>query len=264
MQRLSLEHSTREGWVVLRELSGHDEESVWGTGTDAAVALLDRLLVETSGAALGPGQAGMLAAPDRDRLLLVVYRETFGSRVESLLSCRDCQARFSLDFSLEALSQSVAADAGAPEVVREAPGVYRLADGRRFRLPTGEDEVVAALQRDEGAARRELLRRCLLEGAASDDPQGVVEAMRAVGPLHDLDVDARCPECGTEQSVRFDLQHFVLGSIREEGRQRALEIHTLARAYRWGLSEILGLTRARRRTFCELLAREPMSRGIDG
>jgi hypothetical protein len=133
--------------------------------------------------------------------------------------------------------------------------VYRLVNGRRFRLPCGEDELaIASLNSAE--APRALLQRCLLEGDATTDVDGVSEAMEAVGPLLDVEMATTCAECGESQSVRFDLQHYFLSEIVAERAQRAREVHQIAMAYRWSLAEILSLPRARRRLHVALIERE--------
>jgi hypothetical protein len=250
-----LEHGSAPGWAWLRSLTGDDEERVDDTGSESAIHLIDRLLVEAPDAAAVPGGAADLAVPDRDRLMAALHRAEFGSRIEATLRCTDCDRPFDLDFSLADLEGSLPAAPDEPQAEREAGGVYRMPDGRRFRLPRGSDERAAAAA-PPGTAERELIRRCMIEGSAGDDVAGLSDAMRAVGPVLDLDVGAACPECGAEQTVRFDLQHYLLRRILNESRQRAREIHRIAWAYGWSLDEILRLSRSRRRTYVELIERE--------
>src|SRR4051812_32289365 len=174
MKRLALEYAPQGGWVGLRGLSGSDEESVDGSDTPAALALLDRLLV-------GAPEAAALPAPDRDRLLASVLRADFGGRVESTLHCAGCDEPYDLAFTLDAIEEHVDAEAAAAGCVREDGGIFRMPDGRRFRLPTGADELaLAALPPAEVDAA--LVDRCLVGGPAAD-PAPVLEAMRAVGPI---------------------------------------------------------------------------------
>ncbi|WP_437779031.1 hypothetical protein [Sorangium sp. So ce1097] len=256
MQKIALQYGSAPGWVKLRELCGHDEESIQATDSETAVSLVDRLLVDSPGAAATAGGAASLTIPDRDRLLAAIYMANLGRRIESTVRCQYCGQPFDLDFSLEDLIAS-ASEPTATAVTREPDGVYRMPDGRRFRLPCGEDErAVAGARRPE----LELLGRCVLEGSAADDPDALDEAMRAVGPVLDLDVDARCPECVKGQPVWFDLQHYLLSRLLDERRQRGIEIHRLARAYGWSLREILDLPRSRRRLLVELIERDTAAR----
>jgi hypothetical protein len=253
MQKVALEYGSAPGWVCLREMCGHDEESVDGTDSEAAIALVDRLLVDAPGAALGPGRAAELTIPDRDRILATLFRSIVGRRVDSMVRCQFCNQSFDLTFELEELLSSLGP--GESAAVAEANGVYRLPDGRRFRLPSGVDERAVANEPPE-RAEIELLRRCMVEGAASDDPNGITDAMHAVGPLLDLEVGTRCAECHKPQDVRFDLQHYLFTRLIDERRQRSLEIHRISQTYHWSRREILELHRAQRRLHVELIERD--------
>jgi hypothetical protein len=258
MERVPLEFGPDGGWAVLRELRGHDEEAVAGAGTADAVALLDRLLIDTPGVAFGPGSAAEMTAADRDRLLYELHQREFGDRAEGSVRCETCSEPFDLDFKLSEAVAGVQAEHGPvrTDIEREERSTFRLPDGTRFRLPTGADELavlsLAEEQREDG-----LLRRCLLPGMPRPpEPHAVSEAMEAVAPLIDLPLHASCPECHREQQVHFDLQHYLLGTILQERRARLLEIHRIALAYCWSLREILDLPRRRRREFAAQIDRE--------
>lgn len=149
-----------------------------------------------------------------------------------------------------------------PGVKRLADGHFQLQDGRRFRLPTGEDEYTV-LSLPPAEAEEGLLQRCLIEegdvSEGADSNLTVQAAMETLAPLVDLDLDARCPECGTEQSVHFDIQHYLLSALCQERHQLAVEVHRLASVYGWNLNEILDLSRSQRRALVELIESERSS-----
>jgi hypothetical protein len=239
-------------WAGLRELCGHDEESVRGTDTATAIQLLDRLLVDGPGVTIGPGCAAKLTAADRDRLLAAIYMRTYGPRIESTLRCHHCDELFDLDFYLQDLLNSLQGSGIT------ADGVLTLTDGRRFRLPTGEDEcAVSHLPSIE--AEQELLARCTVEGDTAADPEAVQAAMDAVAPVLSLEMDARCPECGESQPVHFDIQSYLLSTLESEQERLVREVHRLATAYGWSLAEILGLPRRRRRAYAATIETEMVS-----
>jgi hypothetical protein len=254
MERVFLDRSRQRGAALVRELAGHDEEAVAGTGTEAAVALLDRLLVDGPEVSVRPGDAAGVATPDRDRLFAVIYRRAFGDRIETELACEGCGERFTMEFSLVELEASVLGAA------RPAPedDWFRASGGRRFRLPTAADELAVSALPERERERALFVR--LVEGSAgddSDDDDAVLEEMEKVGPIVDVDFDPVCPVCARGHQVRFDLQSWLLGAIEAEAAQRTLEIHRLATSYGWTLGEILGLTRRQRRAFAALAEKQP-------
>lgn len=240
-------------WARLHELRGSDEQIIDGRGTDAAIRLLDRLLVEGPGPMLKPGQASTLTAADRDRLLVAIYHHTFGSRIAGTHTCSDCGKAFDLDFDLLALQSALQpADAAFARLEDSGHVAVALKDGRRFRLPTGEDEMaVWHLSVDDACA--ELLRRCVLDGDPLTDPQALQAAMQAAAPLLDLEVDGRCPECGLNQAIHFDIQDYLLAALQAGKARLPHEIHRLAGAYGWTLSEILKLPRSQRKAHVKLI-----------
>jgi hypothetical protein len=248
MQRVAVIYGVRSGWVYLRALRGDDEESVDGTDTLSAITLLDRMLVDAPGAAIGAGQASALCAADRDRVLAAVYRREIGSRVTSSPICPACRQVFDLDFDLGALLTTL--DDERQALPRDCDGVFQLDDGTRFRLPSGADELLAASAAEPAAA---LLAHCRLNGPA--DADALAEAMQRVAPLVEAELDAVCPGCRHPHAVRFDIQSFLLLSLIAERRHRTGDVHRLARAFGWSLTEILLLSRSQRQIHVALVDR---------
>jgi len=259
---VTLNHLPGGGRAYLRELCGHDEMAVSGTQAHQAVALLDRLLADAPGAAVGAGSAVRLAVPDRDRLLAAVYSGTYGDRIGSTLHCGDCERPFDMDFSLAELVNHLGTESGT-----DAGDRVRLPDGRSCRLPTGEDEIAVADLAPEQAALA-LADRLLTGGtlSAPSDEDGLAALQRHLAeraPVLDLDLEAACPECGAGQPVRFDIQSYLLTSLLQEQERLVYEVHRLARAYGWHLDEILGLPRRLRRRHVGLIEAEIEAAGRD-
>jgi hypothetical protein len=225
----------------LRELTGRDEHAVGGTNTANAIALLDRLLDDANEGDRLP--AADLVAADRDRLLAAVYARAFGDRIESTLTCTQCAQPFDLHFSLRRLIESI--DQRVVESDSLLPGI---------RIPTGRDELAAAdLSPSEAES---FLRARAMESGEWPDAAAVGEALERIAPLLDLELVARCAECGYVHTIQFDIQSYVLGAILAERRRLLTEVNRVAYAYSWSLEEILSLTRTDRRTFVELIENE--------
>ncbi len=246
-------------WARLRELSGADEASVGSLrslGSIAAVELLDRLLVATPGTSIGPGRAAQLILSDRDRLLAAIYRDTFGTTIESTTTCVACGEGFDLTFNLAML---VSSSPGVAASGLDESGVLTLADGRRVRLPNLMDEL--AIRSQQGAAAAVcLVERLMVEGDPTIGPEAVLEAVEAASPIAEHDLLADCPECEVRQTIHFALQSFLLAALRREGEWLAREVHRLAVTYHWPLNEILALPRSQRRRFIALIERDAEAR----
>lgn len=241
--------------IQLRELNGFDEQSVCRTDTATAISLLDRLLMRGPGSVSEDFKAIDLTASERDRLLACVYEQTFGPRIESTSRCSFCESPFDLTFTIESLLAAFDPVASQSAAKPEPGGAFHLPDGLRFRLPTGADELAAAgLPLEE--AELVLLQRCVLEPEKDIDVEAVQQAMADIAPVLDVDIDAQCPECGGKQSVRFDVQFYLLRALEQQRKQIAREVHRLAVAYGWSLNEILGLSRSQRKAFVEFIEAE--------
>ena len=194
---------------------------------------------------------------ERDRVLVALHQQVYGDRVAGSAACGRCSEPFDLDFSLEALVASVledAADPPGPDGV-EVRGREVFVEGVvRCRLPVGADEVAVA-HLDPEAAEQALLERCSIDGTAIEVVADALDRVEAVTPIISMTLDAAWPECGAEQPVHFDLQSHVLGRLSVERQRLMGEIHRLAGSYRWGWSELLGLTREERRAQVDLLVR---------
>jgi hypothetical protein len=231
-EQVTLRHleGGRQAVAALREPNGEDEMMVEGVDTLCAIALLGRLLGD---ARVDPKR---MTAADRDALLAALHRQCWGDCIVASLTCAACGKPFDMSFRLSELERHL----------RSAPG-----DPAPFTIPLGEDELAAAAH----GAREGTLRLAEACGAKPEDIERASEALTAAAPIVDLDLAARCAECGHEQPAHFDLQSFVLQRLLNERAALLVEIHALAAAYGWSLAEILALARSTRRAMTEILDR---------
>lgn len=252
---LPLLFSPKANWACMRELCGHDILAIGDSGTSDAIGLLNRLLVESPEAKVGPGMAMTIATADRDQLLASVYKRTYGTRIESTIACQACQDPFDLNFLLDDLIAHIKGKVFDLEIEQEESGHFLLPKGCRFRLPTGEDELmIRGLPAQK--AERLLLERCLQEGDIQEDSELIQKAMRQLAPVFETSLQADCPECEHAQQIHFDLQSFLLESLKQEQERLPYEIHRLAMAYGWSHEEILGLPRSLRKKYLSLIMAE--------
>jgi hypothetical protein len=241
--------------AYVRELSGRDELDVDLTTPTGATRLVASLLVDADGTSVAPSDVWTLTLSDRDRILALIYAAGFGDHVESQLNCEACNKEFEVRFSLVELVASLHEPKNGPALGPDSDGIYALADGRRFRLPTTEDERAVAGM-DSARAVAELLVRCTVAGQASENPEELQNAMEQLGPILSLDIPTKCAFCSVEQLVRFDLSSYLDSALRKERALLVREVHRLATAYHWSFDEILGLPRSQRRLFVGLAEAE--------
>lgn len=264
--------------VSLREPCGADEIAVDGVDTRSAVALLGRLLdgVEIrsgprdSGLASGLASgllASELVASDRDALLAALHRRCWGDRIVTTLTCSRCEQLFDLSFELSAVQRYLC----GLESSWDADGRGRVVhpSGVALQIPRLAQEIETA-SRDPRTGAERLAESCgaysaeALAAVASDVTRNAAleadsdaarkaaleaasDALHAAAPIIDLELSASCADCGHEQSAHFDLQSFVLQRLINERENLLAEVHLLASAYGWSLSEILSLARSTRR-----------------
>lgn len=256
-EAISIRFSPEVRQVRLHELTGYDERRVTGTNTEAALQLLDAVLVPPpiEGIRL---TAEDLVAADRDRLLAALYLRTFGDRIESTLHCTGCTQPFEIHFSLKALATTLDQRSPQPSFAPVTANLFEAAEGWRFRLPTGRDERAAAS--GSGAIESTLAERCSVSTETTPDADVLQSAMEEVAPLLETELKASCPECGRNHVIHFDIQTYFLSSLLNEKSRLASEIHRLALSYGWSLSDVLSLTRTERRRLVELVDTETTRR----
>lgn len=254
MDYVTLDFHPAVRWVGIRELSGQDEQSVAGIGTMAGVQLIDRLLSAAPDQSEPVSGAKMVAA-DRDKILAAVYMRAYGTNVETTTRCTRCRSAFDIDFSLKDLQTSLVGSPRNNRAIRQDDGTFLLPSGHRFRLPTGEDEL-AVMGLPPADAAKWLLGRCLVQGDPESSGDVIQDAMTDLAPMFEVELTARCPECGAAESIHFDIQSFLLTALQGEKNRLAWETHRLASAYGWSLSEILSLSRSDRRAYVALIERE--------
>lgn len=182
----------------------------------------------------------------RNAAILALRRATFGAALRACLDCPQCGEQLEFD-----------ADTGVL-LAASVPGSAEVeVDGLRFRPPTSRDLANILAESDPEAARRRLLRACLVAGQETAETElaalgdRVEDALERADPLADIGLDVRCAACGHAWRATFDAAAFLWEEIEVQARRLLDEVHLLARAYGWSESEILALPEARRAAYLE-------------
>jgi hypothetical protein len=203
-----------------------------------------------------PGDPDDLPVGRRDALLLDLYRDSFGDRIDALSSCTACGVVVELAASCAGLLSGAAPAHVAPV---DVDGYHVV-----WRPVTGADLSWIAQIDDPDEAADALLHRCTVEvrgpfGAVADGElpapvrAAVADAMARADPDAEISFTVHCPECGAQWESQLDVASFVWTRVRALAHRVLREVHTLALAYGWTEPEVLALSEPRRAAYLRLV-----------
>lgn len=243
---------------MVRPLSTYELLEVWEVGEGQHP--LDRALTLLSAACpeLTWDELAELSVGQRDTLLFTLRELTSGPRLSGFAECPRCVER--LEFDAAVADLRVAAEPAAGKEAHELD-----VDGLKlkFRLPDSRD-LAAVLDCEDPAAAGDLLaRRCVLQGSRNgatehigDLPAEVIAKlagrMAEYDPQAEVLLDLRCPACDHRWQAPFDIAAFLWAEQAAQAKRLLREVHTLARAYGWSETEILGMNTRRRGLYLEM------------
>jgi hypothetical protein len=240
----------------MRELSAAELLHAWECGhavSPQASAIV--LLEATSGA--GSDEVPVLDLPvgARDRRLIELRERLFGTALSAALTCRSCGEPLELTFATADIR--IPGDEGT-DATRAAAFTTTTIGERRVaaRLPTTRDLLALEEATDVDAARRELVRRCLIvEGGqpATDLSEAELEAveasLEAADPQADVRLEATCVTCGSPVDAAFDIVIQLRIELDAWARRTLHEVASLAASYGWAESDILAMSAWRRQAY---------------
>lgn len=226
-------------------------------GADLTPPARALLLARAAGGAGATPESLSLGA--RDRLILRLRSQLFGDTVEARDTCPHCQQGAAFELSGAGLLE--AADP-APARVEIQYGRYRVTS----RPPTAGD-LLAAAEAGPAGARAQLLTAVVLTAHLGDDvvapdalPPEVVDALgrrlAEADPFAEVALSLTCESCGGTWEAVLDIAEFVWRELRDWGRRRLWEVHTLARAYGWRERDVLAMAPRRRQVYLEWVAND--------
>ena len=230
------------------------EEGLLLDPVDRALSLLALACAESP-----PEALAKLTIGQRDGRLLTLREWTFGRRLESLVTCPQCDQRVELNF--DAADVRASSKVPVPEAIVLNLEGYELS----VRLPNSED--VAALKEEPlvEQKRRTLFNRCLVQASLNGQPvqtgQMSAETLTVVAgrlaeadPQADVQLNVCCPFCGKTWDTAFDIMSFFWNEIEAWACRVLHDVHMLAGAYGWSEREVLGLSPTRRQMYLEMVS----------
>lgn len=220
---------------------------------------VDQALALLMAAEPGRSRDDLAALPigRRDAGLLAMRQATFGDNLSGCSACPQCHAAVEFEIACSALR------APAPESHQCGLQIegYQL----QVRPLNSFDLAAAAGAVNMAAARRVLLRRCVIEArrgsavvTADELPETVSAAVAqtalAADPQAELLLDLTCPACDQRWQAPLDIVYILWAEVAARAERLLTEVHLLARAYGWREADILGMTAARRAGYLQKVA----------
>jgi hypothetical protein len=240
-----------------RPLTEHELLSIWERGEGQRPSR--RALALLSGAAPDATTAELAAVPigRRDRSLIELRQQLFGSAFEGVTKCPACDEEVELTFDAREVTRDPSVE---PSELRVVDGPYDV----EVRIPSTDDLAVIDSIENPEAARDRLFGRCVIRArrdgevvSAEELPSHVVGAvsarMAAADPQADVQLDVDCPACAHAWREPFDIVGFLWTELAVFARRLLSDVHELASAYGWSEEQILGLSPARRSAYLGML-----------
>lgn len=191
---------------------------------------------------------------ERDRQLLQLRDELFGSKFEAVATCPICNEPLELTFDKRDLLTR-----GSSEITEWRQLEYAGFEVN-YRLPTSAD--LLEVTSNPGRARELLLERCVearadgVAVAASALPSAAVkllgEKLAEADPQAEVQIVLDCPACSHQWTMVFDILSYLWGEIDDWAQRLLNDVHGLASAYGWSERDILSMSATRRRLYLEL------------
>lgn len=194
---------------------------------------LDRLVaaaVQPMAGCIQPDELVALPIVDFELILAHFCIESFGDIIGHNVTCRSCQKKYGVEFSLGTYVDLLTA-----EIDR-----HSLPDFRGYPLTLPSRHMIATAPAQPGGLARAVWHTA---GALADeDLQALETYLEKTCPVLQEDISGPCPDCRTEQPFRFVLRDWVVMKLKSRLKQLIGQVHLLAANYHWPLSDTLGLS----------------------
>ncbi len=226
------------------EINEANALTLWENGEGLSV--LDRAVrMAAMAGGITTNSAADLTISDRDRLLLAALHRASSGAVPVIAPCPTCNMVNEADVVLAAMLRA-----------QDQPSaIARIGRRRAAVRPPSSRELAAAIASGDLAS---LTARYCEPGDKSLPPeaaQAVEAALERAFPLLNIMISMQCGGCGENFAQRFDPVPLLWAQVVTLAKRAIADVDLLARTYGWSETEVLALSPARRRLYCEAAAR---------
>lgn len=233
--------------------------AVWEQGVSATPRERALLILSAASPHESRDALARLSIGERDRWLLRLREETFGSQIQAVCDCPHCREPAELTFDVADVLVA------HPALLNESLHLTQDGYDIRFRLPDSSDLAALSVNGDKDITAGQLLEKCLIEVKRGDDyilsehlPPAIADAVSdriaQADSQADIEFDITCPACGHSWTALFDIASFFWSELAARAQRLLRDVHTLAFAYGWSEESILGLSAARRQAYLEMVS----------
>jgi hypothetical protein len=243
----------------MRLLNAAELLDIWDAGRIASPSRRSLLLLSAS----LPEEREVLANMPLGGLnarLLRLRAQLFGSTLNCLASCPECNALIETEFGIDGLLSHAA------EPISEENSIYSLTHDDctiAFRLPTASD-LLAIVDKPGTKAAGELVEHLIDKSVRNGEsvslrelPGEALEALERqiteLDPLAHIELNLTCPDCRSDWLEVLHVIDFLWLEIGNLAKRILFEVARLASAFGWSERDILALTPERRRSYLALL-----------
>lgn len=207
---------------------------------------------------LSQEQIGDLVLGERNRQLLELRQQLFGSVLQAYVECSQCNEALDLEFLIEDFGFTA---------ISSVPRQHHICLGQlsaNVNLPDGQ--VLSALSVVESIeqGRLELFSHCVQEvwrnnhevefsDLTNKELDALETAITELDPRMEILFDLQCPECSHEWQSPLELATFLWREFDRHARQLLENVHLLANSYGWSEADILNMSATRRQHYIERL-----------
>ena len=227
------------------------EKGAWSTAEGRTQALLGLVQPELSTQALAE-----LALGERNKNLLGLRQQLYGSKLQAYIECGECGEALDLEFSIDEIDLFS---------TTKIPDIHTVSNANlnfRVRLPNSNDLHALADLKNIEDGRRLLFSRCVMEvqrdsfeitinELSENELDELEKIISEIDPRMEIVFDLRCPQCSHTWQSPLEIGTFVWSEYDVYARQLLEQVHTLASRYAWSESEILSMSEQRRQYYLQ-------------
>lgn len=243
------------------DLSSIDMLNVWEQGLNKSLLHKALILLLAANPDLKPASILELSIGERDKALLLLREQLFGSKLVNTAVCPECSERIEWENTVSEVIASPHDTLTKSSAFNFKLDSYEI----NFRLPNSLDLDAVIGENDLSNAQEELLLRCIVSAKlkrkkvlTSKLPAKVLSALgqriQELDPQAEISIALNCPECSHAWDVLFDIVSFLWAELNAWAERTLKMVHVLASSYGWTEQEIFNTSPVRRQLYLTMVS----------